>query len=122
EDEDADVRAAAARALGQYPSRRVFDALVASLDDISLRVNMASESSLRTLTGRALGSSPSVWLDWADGAGDLFADGTTYEYPVFRRDKRIAEWIVPWLDPPNETPAPPAGMAGEARRGGVGEG
>ena len=120
DDDEADVRAASATALGQYRSRRVFDALVSSLDDPSLRVNMAAENALHTLTGQRLGTKPTPWLDWADGMSDreaLFAQGLDYEYPVFQRDRRLSEWIVPWLDPPNETSAAPAGMAGEARRG-----
>ena len=122
DDEEADVRAASATALGQYAQRRVFDALIAALDDPSLSVNLASRRGLRLLTGKRLGMSPTGWLDWADGTADLFAERREYEYPVFERDRRLVEWIVPWLDPPNETPAPPAGMAGEARRGEVDDG
>ncbi|GAB4517499.1 MAG: hypothetical protein Tsb0013_21750 [Phycisphaerales bacterium] len=121
-DDEADVRAACATALGQYAQPRVFDALVAALDDPSLNVNLAAQGALGVLTGQRLGSTPTPWLDWADSTSDLFADRGDYEYPVFQRDRRLAEWIVPWLDPPNETPAAPAGMAGEARRGGVDEG
>ncbi len=117
DDEDADVRGACATALGQYAERRVFDALVSSLDDPSLHVNLAAQGSLGILTGQRLGSVPNGWLDWADGTPDLFADRGVYEYPVFERDRRIAEWFIPWLEPPNETTARPAGMAGEARRG-----
>lgn len=114
--EDPDVRGACATALGQYAEGRVFDALVAALDDPSLHVNLAAQRSLGTLTGQRLGTVPTPWLDWQAQTADLFAGRRQYEYPVFERDRRIVEWLVPWLEPPNETSAPPAGMVGEARR------
>lgn len=119
-EEDPDVRAACATALGQYAQPRVFEALVAALDDPSLQVNRKSRWSLRMLTGERLGGDPTAWLDWRDETGDLFAGRRAYEYPVFERDRRFVEWVVPWLEPPNETAAAPAGMEGEARRGDAG--
>jgi hypothetical protein len=115
-EENADVRAAAATALSQYPEQRVFDSLVAALDDPSLRMNRAAADALTTLTGQRLGADPRPWFAWADETDDLFASREVFEYPVFRRDRRVAEYIVPWLEPPNETSSIPVGMPAPARR------
>jgi HEAT repeat protein len=108
-EEDAEVRAAAAVALGQYAEPRVLDALINSLDDADLAVNRATGRSLETLTGQTLGGEAGPWLTWVRQAEDPFADKQPFEYPVFQRDRRFVEWVVPWMDPPNEVAAAPAG-------------
>lgn len=117
EEPSQDVRSAVATALGQYAETRVFDALVAALDDISLQVNRSALNSLKTLTGERLGAQRSRWFEWAEGRNDLFANREPYEFPVFQRDRRFSEWFIPWIEPPNEQAAAPAGMPAVARRG-----
>lgn len=109
-EKDPQVRTEAASALGQYAETRVFDALVAALDDRDLAVNMAARESLETLTGTDHEIDARAWLAWKEETGDLFANQQTYMYPVFERDQRWYEWILPGFDPPNETSAPPVGM------------
>jgi hypothetical protein len=107
---DYDVRAAAATALGQYAERRVLDSLMGALDDPNLLVNTAAEGSLRTLTGKDLGDDVRAWVEWTKGTEDPFAGRLAYVYPVFHRDKTLLEWVVPFMAPPNEIAAAPAGM------------
>lgn len=104
------VREAAATALGQYPDRKVFDALVATLDDRDLAVSEAARKSLRTLTGRDLGDEIRPWVAWSKEESDLFAGQQRYEYPIFFRDPDWLEYVMPFLLPPNEKPGVPAGM------------
>ncbi|MDX1682205.1 MAG: HEAT repeat domain-containing protein [Phycisphaeraceae bacterium] len=86
--DDPDVRMAVARALGQYPSPAVFNALVGALNDSEFGTVHAAHSSLTTLTGQQLGIDAQAWLAWADENRDgLFAQGVTYTYE-------------PWVDPP----------------------
>lgn len=98
-----EVRAAAARALGQYPERRVAQALVAALDDRQLTVNHEALTSLRTLTGEDLGYDARRWLAYLDADSDPFAGRVAYQYPVFSRDPTWWEWMLPFFEPPNET-------------------
>lgn len=106
-----DVRAAEATALGQYAERRVVQALIAALRDPSLLVTHAASKSLHTLTGQDIGDDPRVWTMWLGETKEPFADRLAYEYPVFHRDRRWYEWLMPFYQPPNETPAAPVGMA-----------
>lgn len=106
-----DVRASVATALGQYAERRVVQALIASLRDPSLLVTHASSKSLHTLTGQDIGDNPRVWTKWLGETETPFANRLAYEYPVFERDKRWYEWLVPFYEPPNEKPGAPVGMA-----------
>ena len=114
EEPSAQVRAAAARALGQYPEARVAQALIAALDDRQLTVNHEALASLHTLTGEKLGYDARDWLAYLDEARDPFADGLAYEYPVFSRDPTWWEWMLPFFDPPNETAGRPIGAPAEA--------
>jgi len=116
-EEDADVRANAARALGQYASPRVAQALIGALNDRRLNVNANALDSLAVLTGEDFGYDSRAWLAWTAETPDLFAGRTTYEYPVFRRDPRIWEFLLPFWDPPNEVAATPVGMPAEERGG-----
>lgn len=111
---DFDVRAAAATALGQYPERRVAQALIAALRDPSLLVNDAAERSLHTLTGQSFGYDAREWTKWLAASDAPFAGRLAFEYPVFHRDKRWYEWLIPFYRPPNETPGSPVGMASAA--------
>ncbi len=104
------VRAEAAHALGQYAQSRVVQALVARLDDSSLAVNRNTRAALRTLTGQDFKFDRRAWIDWIDGAEDLFASRTPYTYPVFERDKTLVEWLPFVPEPPNEAGSTPVGM------------
>ncbi len=108
-EQEPEVRAAAATALGQYTQIRVVDALIGALDDPNLHVNRATQAALRTLTGQSLGDQVGPWVAWMRETDDPFAEGEPYEYPVFNRDRRFVEWVLPWLEPPNEVAAAPAG-------------
>jgi HEAT repeat protein len=106
----ADVRAEAAIALGQYAEPRVVESLIGALRDDSLAVNRAAETSLRTLTGNDLGLDPAAWVQWRASAADLFAGRSLYTYPYFSRSRGWTEYLPFVPPPPNEVPAPPAGM------------
>jgi HEAT repeat protein len=104
-----DVRAEAADALGQYAERRVFEGLVAALDDDSLAVSSRAHKSLRILTGQDLPADRGLWGEWRDATRDLFAGQTAYVYPIFKRDFRWTD-IIPFTFPArNEIPASPIG-------------
>ncbi len=109
-EDSADVRTEAALALGQYAEHRVLDALFEALDDRSLTVNRAAESSLRTLTGQDLGLDRTMWVAWSLETTDAFAGRQAYLFPVFSRQRYIIEYLPFIPRPPNETPAAPAGM------------
>ena len=76
EDERAEIRAATAIALGQYPQDNVFQGLLSALNARELSVNDASEQSLNTLTGKSFRYNVRSWLRWYNDAaktGDAFA-------------------------------------------------
>lgn len=109
---EADVRAEAATALGQYAEPKVLQALIAALADDQLAVSRAALNSLQTLTGNdALTDDRKAWLKWADGRKEPFADRRPYYYPVFQRDSMLLDYI-PFIGGPvpNEQSAQPAGM------------
>ena len=107
---EAYVRTEAAMALGQYPEKRVVQALIAGLDDSELAVNRASLDSLRILTGQDFGLDRGAWADWAARSTDPFAAQGIYTYPVFERDLRWFEHVPFVPKPRNEVAAPPAGL------------
>ena len=109
-EDEPEVRAAAAIALGQHARRPVLDALVAALDDRDLAVNMGARRSLRMLTGQRFGDEPAEWLAWIEATPDPFAEQRPYRYPVFERDERWWEWLNPFSQVPNEVKAPPVGL------------
>lgn len=109
EDEDVDVRMAAATALGQYRERGVIEALIRGLDDRSLGVAVHARRSLNILTGENFGTDPVAWLDWSRKVDDPFAKGGVYTYPVYSRDKTLLETITPFGRPVFEQPGVPVG-------------
>ncbi len=116
ENEDPDVRAELATALGQYPEEDVFQALATALDQRELEVNNAAHDSLATLTGQDFGLDRASWLQWRRSAGDPFASQKQYLYPTYRRKLRLLDrlnifWPVQW-----ESPAPPAGLVPQGTR------
>lgn len=118
---DPDVRASAANALGQYAEPQVVDALIAALEDRNLAVCRAAEQSLHTLTGQQFGQDIGAWVEWRKASGasasGLFASRGEYLYPVYRRDKKLIEYIWPWAEVPNEVQAAPVGMPVRAESG-----
>lgn len=107
---DSETRAAASHALGQYADPLVVQALITSLRDSRLLVNQAALDSLIILTGQDFGYDIGGWLQWSSRASDLFAGRGSYVYPVYQRDYRFVEFFIPWMQPPNETAATPAGL------------
>jgi HEAT repeat protein len=107
---EAEVRAQAAWALGQYATAAVLQALIAGLDDTDLAVNRAALGSLRTLTGQDLGIDRGAWVAWVDSTAQPFAGRSLYYFPVYQRPRRLFEYIPFAPPPPNERTAPPAGM------------
>ncbi|MGP1346620.1 MAG: HEAT repeat domain-containing protein [Phycisphaerales bacterium] len=111
----AEVRAAAATALGQYGETDVVLALIDALNDRDLAVNDAAHQSLVTLTGQDHGLDTNEWIRWSNQAaraGTVFAERGEFIFPVFERDRFWYEVVVPWMEPPNEIAAAPAGMPG----------
>jgi HEAT repeat protein len=106
-----EVRAEAAGALGQYARVEVLQGLMDGLDDSDLSVNRACLSSLKTLTGQDYGLDHQAWARWlARSPGQEFAGQQIYMYPVFQRDYTWWEHLPLVPKPPNEKPAPPAGL------------
>jgi hypothetical protein len=109
-EEEQEIRAEAAAALGQYADSRVIEGLIAGLRDESLAVNRASLASLRVLTGNDFGLDHAAWVEWRASAPDLFAGRSLYLYPVFNRSRTWLEHLPFVTPPPNEVSGPPAGM------------
>jgi len=107
---DSSIRAEAANALGQYPERRVAQALIATLAERSLAVNLNALQSLRTLTGEDFGMDRAAWTRWLDDQKDPFAHRRAYIYPVFHRERRWLEYIPFFPEPPNEVASSPVGI------------
>ena len=107
EDEDADVRQAAANALAQYPQPKVFQALVGALNDDDYGVVEEAEHSLNLLTGQNLGQDGAAWLAWADGRQDLFAQQQTYFYPQFEKPITFGDRVKFWQQRPQIVPREP---------------
>ncbi len=107
---EADVRAAAADALGQYRQNIVVQALISALRDPRLVVNNRVQHSLLVLTGQNFGLDRRAWIDWYNSTEDVFAGAQPYTYPVFNRKKRLVEYLPMIPPPPNETSSTPVGM------------
>lgn len=112
---DGETRALAAEALAQHREARVVQALIGALTDTRLLVSSTARRSLNTLTGQDFGIEPEPWLRWTATSPDLFAGAQTFYYTAYQRDRRFLEYIVPWLEPPNEIASTPAGMPVEGR-------
>ncbi|MEL7472027.1 MAG: HEAT repeat domain-containing protein [Planctomycetota bacterium] len=111
---NAEVRAAAAHALGQYAEFRVVESLIGyGLADASLTVNRNAREALRTLTGQDLGYDRAAWRAWFGSEENEapFAARRAYIYPVFRRDRKLIEYLPFVPQPPNEAPSTPVGLS-----------
>lgn len=92
-EEDAQVRAEAAVALGQYATPAVVEALITSLDDPQLAVNRGSLSSLRTLTGQDLGYSRTAWTLWLREQTAPLQGQSVFIFPGYQRPALWIEYI-----------------------------
>lgn len=116
DDEDADVRQAAALALGQYPERAVFNALVQALEDPQFVVAAAARQSLGTLTGYDFGTDISLWLTYAEEHPEtMFEQQRRYTWVPFDKPPTFMDRVKFWEPDVKPTPRPPAGYVdGEA--------
>ncbi len=109
-EQEVDVRAEVAQALGQYPDGRVLQQLIAALGERQLRVTHSALASLRTLTGQDFGLDRRAWLSWVQESANPFAARAAYVYPVYERDRTWLEFLPFVPPPPNEKAANPTGL------------
>lgn len=114
-EDDADVRQAAAGALGQYPNRRVFAALVKALDDTDYGVISAAAGSLSTMTGADdIGASPAAWLLFAEKQGAaLFENQRVYTWKPYHKPRGLISKAQFWKSNNEPTPQVPVGLDSE---------
>lgn len=111
-DEDADVRQAAAIALGQYPAVSVFNQLVGALDDRSFSVVQAARQSLVLLTGYDFGTDGSLWLIYArNDPQNIFKHQKQYTWQPYVAPRTFGQKMAFWKKPPPPPqPRVPTGM------------
>lgn len=110
-DLDTDVRIAAAQALGQYPTRPVFNALVGALTDHNFAVVQSAAESLSLLTGQDLGTDGGPWLDFSYAhSADLFTDRRQYTYMPYQEPPGKLDKIKFWDKPEPVLPQTPVGL------------
>jgi len=111
-DEDADVRMAAAAALGQYPTLPVYNALVGALSSHDFGVVQAAADSLALLTGEDLGTDGRAWLDFASShVGDkLFAGQKQYTYMPYQKPPGKLQKMKFWEETQTVHPLAPVGI------------
>ncbi len=116
-DDDPDTRMAAAEALGQYPRRDVFDALVSALTNAEYGVAHAARRSLTTLTGNDAGPEPADWNAWASrrsGPQEIFANAQPYTYRRYVDPPGLLDRAKFWRDPDADAQQRPAGIERES--------
>lgn len=110
-EDDPDTRAAAAFALGQYPDRVVFSALVSALGQQgSYQVAAAAERSLNLLTGHDGGPDPRKWIEWSGRKPDLFAKAKPYTYDVYDPTLTYLDRVLFFWDSYDPSPQTPVGL------------
>jgi hypothetical protein len=117
--EQYNVRSAAATALAMYPEDRVFQGLVGALDARELAVNEAAERSLEILTGYTFEMDSQSWLAWYESVGSTeqaFAGQQQFLYPTYYRRDFWWEKVMFWTSRNWELPAPPAGLRPATQR------
>jgi len=114
DDPDPDVRMSAAAALGQYPQRIVFSALIGALDDPHYSVVVAANRALKALTGQDFPADGTPWLTWSNkNANILFQDQQQYTWMPYEKQRTWFQKAQVWKkDPPPIQPRVPAGTAG----------
>jgi hypothetical protein len=114
DDDQADVRGAAAFALGQYAESRVFQALVGALGDDDFAVAAQAAAALQLLTGQSFGQDGAKWLQWADNRADLFSSKGEYTYKEYIRPPGFVDYMQFWKQYPEAVAKAPAGSPGAA--------
>ena len=110
-EDDTQVRAEAALALGQYANPAVIEALIAALDDPQLAVNRSALMSLRTLTGQDLGYSQTEWTLWKrENQARVLLGQAVFIYPGYQRSLRWFENIPFYPKPQFEPSGVPVGF------------
>jgi HEAT repeat protein len=110
EDDDSDVRSAAAFALGQYANEDVFQGLVGALDDRKFGVVHSARRSLKLLTGYDFGSDAAAWLIWSNqNQGKLFAHQRTYTYMPYQKPRGLMDKAQFWKPEQKVEPTLPKG-------------
>jgi len=113
-DEESQVRAAVATALGQYPENQVFMGLIAALRTTDLSINLFAAQSLHMLTGQTFGTDWDAWFEWGDYVSktgqDVFEAKSDYQYPTYQHDQRWWDRITFWEYRIHERPDYPAGL------------
>jgi hypothetical protein len=111
DDEDSDVRLAAAAALGQYPTKRVFNALVGALTDHNFGVVQTAVVSLSQLTGQELGTDGVPWLEFAAAnPRSLFTAQRQYTYMPYQKPEGKISKMKFWDKPEMVSPQAPVGL------------
>lgn len=111
DDEQADVRSAAAYALGQYPESRVFQSLVGALNDDDFSVADQAARSLELLTGQKFGQDGAKWLQWAENRDNLFTSKGEYTYKQYIRPPGFLDHMQFWKSHPEAVAMAPRGDA-----------
>ncbi|MEM9111682.1 MAG: HEAT repeat domain-containing protein [Planctomycetota bacterium] len=119
-EDDIDIRATAALALGQYANEIVFSRLVTALEQNDYNVVAASHRSLRLLTGVDQGTDPQAWAAWFGQTGNAFADQQPYTYTLYEPNRGwFDQYVTFWNNNDGvvtEGPQTPRGL-GEANGG-----
>ena len=110
-EEDADTRAAAAMALGQYADRVVLGRLTGALEDRSFTVVNAAHGSLTQLTGHDAGLDPRAWSDWAATATDPFVNQQPYTYKPYQPTRGWIDRNVTFWNNDDKDPQTPRGLS-----------
>lgn len=109
-DDDADVRMAAAHALGQYPRRDVFDGLTTALDDRDYGVSRAARQSLTLMAQHDAGDDPRDWRDYADANPDtLLTQPGTFTYTPYPPSRSLLSRLLLFWQKPVAQPTLPTG-------------
>ena len=118
-DEEGQVRANVATALGQYPENQVFVGLISALQTNALSINLSAAQSLHSLTGQVFGTDWEAWFEWGEFVitedENLFAYQSVYEYPTYQHEARWWDQLVFWEYRIHESPAVPAGLKPTAK-------
>lgn len=84
---DADTRATAALALGQYADEIVFSRLTTALEQPDFNVVSAAHRSLTLLTGVDQGLDPQAWANWFEQTNTPFANQQPYTYSLYHPNR-----------------------------------
>ena len=119
-EEEGQVRASVATALGQYPENRVFIALISALQAPDLAIDLSAAQSLHSLTGQVFGIDWDAWFEWGElivqERGDIFEHMAKYEYPTYQHQERWWDKLAFWEYRIHETPGSPSGIEGGGPR------